>query len=146
VDCEIIHVTANLEEALRYMRRLEQPRTIWVDAVCINPDDTKEKTIQVNMVGSLYSKSTRGAVRLGGYHKYRLVAEQVHELFKLLRTVASQELVIVTTVVMINTEDVKPAATKALQNFIENARWRSRRHSQRLLCTNLDSPRNHLPP
>jgi hypothetical protein len=52
VNCEIIHVNANLEEALRYLRRLEQPRTFWVDAVYINRDDIKEKTIQVNMMGS----------------------------------------------------------------------------------------------
>jgi hypothetical protein len=123
VNCKIIHVTANLEEALQYLRRPEQTRMVWVDAVCINQDDPKEKTIQVNMMGKIYSKSTRGAVWLGDYHKYDLVAKQVHEAFKLVRTVASQELDIVTTGIRINIEDVKPAATKAPQIFMEDPWW-----------------------
>lgn len=73
------------------------------------------------MTSSIYTKSTRGAVWLGGYHAYSLVAEQVHESFGLVRAVAPQELKIETTGIMINVGDVKLIATKGLEDIMENS-------------------------
>jgi hypothetical protein len=123
VNCKTIFVTINLEEALRYLRRSDQTATIWVDAVCINQDDQREKAIQVNMMSTIYSKSTHGVVWLGDYHEYGLVAEQVREGFELVRKVTSQKGDIETGGVMINVEDIKPAATKALEAFMKNPWW-----------------------
>ncbi|KAM7184289.1 hypothetical protein V8F33_013056 [Rhypophila sp. PSN 637] len=36
-------VTTNMESALRYLRDPKQPRTLWIDALCINQTDEVEK-------------------------------------------------------------------------------------------------------
>ncbi|KXH68267.1 hypothetical protein CSAL01_13352 [Colletotrichum salicis] len=38
-----IEITANLLDVLRQVRHAYQPRTLWVDSICINQSDTKEK-------------------------------------------------------------------------------------------------------
>ncbi|KAF3048045.1 39S ribosomal protein L33, mitochondrial [Didymella heteroderae] len=40
------HVTQNLKAALRSLRLFAKPRTLWIDAVCMNQSDPKEKTHQ----------------------------------------------------------------------------------------------------
>lgn len=50
-------VTSNLDGALRCLRELTQPLTIFVDALCINQQDTDEKNIQVPMMGRVYSQA-----------------------------------------------------------------------------------------
>jgi len=42
-----IQITANLDAALRRLRFRDQPRLLWVDAICINQDDIIEKNHQV---------------------------------------------------------------------------------------------------
>lgn len=39
----IFPVTQNLSTALRYLRRLSEPRIIWVDAICINQSNNIER-------------------------------------------------------------------------------------------------------
>lgn len=57
-------VTTNLDAALRAMRRRlrrrnDDPRrfSIWIDAICINQGDTKEKDYQVPMMGDIYASA-----------------------------------------------------------------------------------------
>jgi len=52
----ILHpVTPNLESALRYLRYEDRPRVLWVDAVCINQNDSAERTAQVRIMGDIYT-------------------------------------------------------------------------------------------
>ncbi|TGO55650.1 hypothetical protein BOTNAR_0240g00070 [Botryotinia narcissicola] len=51
-------VTTNLESALRHLRYREQPRVLWIDAICINQDDIAERNSQVKYMGTIYSKSS----------------------------------------------------------------------------------------
>lgn len=60
-----IRVTANLEAALRHLRWQEKPRMLWVDAVCLDQNNTKEKNIQVPMMGEVYRQATSVIVWLG---------------------------------------------------------------------------------
>jgi hypothetical protein len=52
------NVTANLETALRYLRYPDNPRNIWVDALCINQEDIVEKEEQVRRMRHIYARAT----------------------------------------------------------------------------------------
>jgi hypothetical protein len=58
-------VTQNLFTALLHLRDREIPRTIWVDAVCINQADEKEKEHQIQFMAAIYAKASRVIVWLG---------------------------------------------------------------------------------
>ncbi|MCJ1275883.1 hypothetical protein MMC21_003688 [Puttea exsequens] len=60
-----LRITENLESALRQFRGLTRPKNIWVDAICINQSDDKEKGFQVAMMGSIYACATRTWIWLG---------------------------------------------------------------------------------
>ncbi|KAI4859980.1 heterokaryon incompatibility protein-domain-containing protein [Hypoxylon rubiginosum] len=51
------HVTRNLYSALRSLRYPDRERTLWVDALCINQDDTDERNHQVKLMGQIYSSA-----------------------------------------------------------------------------------------
>jgi hypothetical protein len=58
-------VTKNCELALRYLRKENSNRVLWVDAICINQKDKKERGHQVGMMRNVYSKATEVLVWLG---------------------------------------------------------------------------------
>ncbi|KAH8592667.1 heterokaryon incompatibility protein-domain-containing protein [Bisporella sp. PMI_857] len=58
-------VTQNLAEALRYLRHKKTPRTLWIDAICINQKDLSERSKQVKRMGDIYLKAKRVVVWLG---------------------------------------------------------------------------------
>lgn len=58
-------MTRNLHAALKRLRLPDKPRTLWVDAICINEADLVEKSRQVALMGEIYSKTTRGIIFLG---------------------------------------------------------------------------------
>ncbi|KAF5644936.1 heterokaryon incompatibility protein [Fusarium sp. NRRL 52700] len=65
VNGEIIQVTANLYEALRCLRQAEQDRILWVDALCIDQTNIKERGHQVSQMGEIYRKAENVAIWLG---------------------------------------------------------------------------------
>ncbi|KAL8845985.1 MAG: hypothetical protein Q9221_008889 [Calogaya cf. arnoldii] len=58
-------VTMNLCVALKYIRKAERTRTIWIDAICINQDSTLEKTHQVRLMRDIYRGASKVLVWLG---------------------------------------------------------------------------------
>ncbi len=64
-DGQPLKATRNLEAALRCLRRASQCRLLWVDAVCINQDDTPEKESQVSIMREIYRKASNVIVWLG---------------------------------------------------------------------------------
>lgn len=54
-----ISATRKLIMALRYLRSTDEPRILWVDALCINQQDEVEKGPQVAMMGDIYRHATR---------------------------------------------------------------------------------------
>jgi hypothetical protein len=63
---DTVEVTANLEEALRYLRQESNPVCIWIDALCINQGpDAPEKTEQVGLMQHIYGQCTSAVVWLG---------------------------------------------------------------------------------
>ncbi|KAH6644754.1 heterokaryon incompatibility protein-domain-containing protein [Boeremia exigua] len=58
-------VTTNCYSALNSLRMPDKPRTLWIDAICINQDDFDEREAQVAMMRSIYSGATQVVVYLG---------------------------------------------------------------------------------
>jgi hypothetical protein len=67
VDGTAFSISRNLEVALRYLRRQSRggPRTLWVDAICINQVDNTEKIHQVSIMRSIFSTASKVVCWLG---------------------------------------------------------------------------------
>ncbi|KAH3956880.1 hypothetical protein HBH64_240440 [Parastagonospora nodorum] len=60
-----LHITSNLSQALHAIRYENTPRVIWIDAICINQSDLREKGHQVALMGQIYRDAQRVVVWLG---------------------------------------------------------------------------------
>jgi hypothetical protein len=58
-------VTENLDTALRHLRYTYDERVIWIDALCINQDNTAERAQQVTKMREIYGRATKVVVWLG---------------------------------------------------------------------------------
>lgn len=65
VDSRPLKIRCNLRDALRRLRFNDRPRTLWVDAICINQKDDREKTVQVREMGRIYRSAYQVIVWLG---------------------------------------------------------------------------------
>ncbi|KAJ4189080.1 hypothetical protein NW767_011731 [Fusarium falciforme] len=63
---DYLPITANLEDALRHIRRRDQPVWIWVDALCIDQAHTEERNHQVQQMRQIYESAAQTVVYLGG--------------------------------------------------------------------------------
>jgi hypothetical protein len=50
-------VTKNLKSALRYLRHVDKPRVLWIDALCINQKDIPERNSQVMHMNGIYREA-----------------------------------------------------------------------------------------
>lgn len=62
-DLEVF-VTVNLYAALKRLRA-ERMECVWVDFLCINQQDSEEKSIQITRMGTIFNQAKRVAVWLG---------------------------------------------------------------------------------
>ena len=60
-----LHITENLASALRRFRNPVRPKDIWVETICINPNDDKEKRKQFSLIGEIFASATETMVWLG---------------------------------------------------------------------------------
>jgi hypothetical protein len=58
-------ITPNLRSALLALRLPDTPRVLWVDAICINQNNTVEQGSQVSMMRQIYKGAKRTVVYLG---------------------------------------------------------------------------------
>ncbi|PSR80162.1 heterokaryon incompatibility protein-domain-containing protein, partial [Coniella lustricola] len=58
-------ITQSLYTALKRYRLAEQTRTMWADAICINQEDLQERSLQVLLMGRVYSQCTTCQIWLG---------------------------------------------------------------------------------
>ncbi len=58
-------VRVNLWDALEHMRLIDEPRIIWIDAICINQHDINERNHQVSQMGKIFMNASRVVVWLG---------------------------------------------------------------------------------
>ena len=64
-DASTLAVTQNLATALRHLRRPDRKRTLWIDAICVNQQDLKERGHQVERMADVYRKADQVVVWLG---------------------------------------------------------------------------------
>jgi hypothetical protein len=65
IDGKNLDITDNLYLALYYLRRSGEDRILWVDAICIDQSNRKERGHQVRQMGGVYSQAERVVVWLG---------------------------------------------------------------------------------
>lgn len=65
LEGQTFQVTTNLEAALRQFRKPRTREVLWIDALCINQEDDKEKSLQVSLMGSIYEEAQFVHVWLG---------------------------------------------------------------------------------
>lgn len=58
-------VTTNLLLALRYLRRQDEARTFWIDAICINQRDIQERNQQVTRMTAIYRHAHKVVLWVG---------------------------------------------------------------------------------
>lgn len=58
-------VTNNLHSALQHLRNQTKDRVLWINAICINQDDQKERSSQVVLMREIYRRAERVLVWLG---------------------------------------------------------------------------------
>ena len=64
-DSQVVSVTQNLHGALLRLRRPDQTRKVWIDALCINQNDLDERSHQVSFMKDIYSRAKHVMVWLG---------------------------------------------------------------------------------
>ncbi|KAI0099891.1 heterokaryon incompatibility protein-domain-containing protein [Nemania sp. FL0031] len=60
-----LSIARNLAQALTYLRYRDTPRTLWVDAICIDQNNVAERGHQVAIMGDIYERAERVVVWLG---------------------------------------------------------------------------------
>lgn len=67
IDCDgdVVPVTVNLYEALLALRHPNKPRTLWIDALCIDQSNNEERNHQVALMARIYRKAVGVLIWLG---------------------------------------------------------------------------------
>lgn len=81
VNGHMMKITQNLHEALLHLRKEDEDRILWIDAVCINQANLKERGHQVAQMGDIYKEADRVIFRLGmGSHATDIFMESLRLL------------------------------------------------------------------
>jgi hypothetical protein len=59
INSKILRITKNLYVALQYLRLKYQDRMLWIDAICINQSDPRERMHQVGQMAQMYQHADR---------------------------------------------------------------------------------------
>ncbi|KAK6441768.1 hypothetical protein LTR95_001992 [Oleoguttula sp. CCFEE 5521] len=62
---EVTDITSNLDVALRNLRHESHSVSLWVDQVCINQSDLREKETQIQLMGLIYRRAWNTLIWLG---------------------------------------------------------------------------------
>ena len=65
IDNVILDIPASASAVLHQVRLRHKPRKLWIDAICINQADLRERQQQVACMRYIYSNSTRNLIYLG---------------------------------------------------------------------------------
>jgi hypothetical protein len=85
-----VRVTRNLWEAMQHLRLPYQDRILWIDAICIDQSNQKERSHQVQQMSRIYREADRVVVWLGpGTLETDLLMDYITQQHKLLVRVDS---------------------------------------------------------
>ncbi|KAL8670642.1 MAG: hypothetical protein Q9168_004836 [Polycauliona sp. 1 TL-2023] len=60
-----LNITRNLAEALTHLQHDQEPRVLWIDAICINQQYLEERGAQVTRMGDIYRLARQTLIWLG---------------------------------------------------------------------------------
>jgi hypothetical protein len=60
-----LFVTQNCAAALRRLRLIDSPRTVWIDSICIDQTEVTEKNHQLGLMAQIYTQAERVVIHLG---------------------------------------------------------------------------------
>jgi hypothetical protein len=81
VNGQEMAIRRNLWHALQHLRKPLGERVLWVDAICINQKDDKEKAMQVQQMGTVYARASTVVIWLGLANKdSKASLEFLHEV------------------------------------------------------------------
>jgi len=73
-DSKRLLITPNCNDALRHLRLPNKHRILWVDAICIDQENSeeslKERNIQITLMGEVYRSAERTLCWLGNGEEY----------------------------------------------------------------------------
>ncbi|KAI4862267.1 heterokaryon incompatibility protein-domain-containing protein [Hypoxylon rubiginosum] len=58
-------IKRDLALALKYLRKTNESRTVWIDSICINQKDDNERNHQVQMMSRIYTRAEQVCIWLG---------------------------------------------------------------------------------
>ncbi|XXH02239.1 hypothetical protein Hte_008607 [Hypoxylon texense] len=78
-------IKRDLALALKYLRKTNESRTVWIDSICINQKDDSERNHQVQMMSRIYTRAEQVCIWLGEGNEdsnlaIRFIKEEVMEL------------------------------------------------------------------
>ncbi|KAM0429632.1 hypothetical protein ACHAPT_006237 [Fusarium lateritium] len=62
---KLFPITKNCDAALRKIRKQDEAKVIWIDALCINQNDVKERSAQVSQMNKIFSGAQKVHIYLG---------------------------------------------------------------------------------
>lgn len=74
INNAVLEIPATAGAVLRQVRHKNKPRRLWIDAVCINQADLKERQQQVEYMRYIYTHSSRNIIYLGQSDNHTEVA------------------------------------------------------------------------
>uniref|UniRef100_A0A0D2YJN8 Heterokaryon incompatibility domain-containing protein n=1 Tax=Fusarium oxysporum (strain Fo5176) TaxID=660025 RepID=A0A0D2YJN8_FUSOF len=76
-------VQPNLHDALEHLYQFYPQKLVWIDALCINQEDTKERQVQVAIMDKIYSNASLVAIWLGKpFPQLQLGFEVIDRIYK----------------------------------------------------------------
>ena len=75
-DGRLLYVTHSLIEALQSLRRSTTSRILWIDAICINQADLRERSHQVGLMRLIYNRAAHVISWIGKEDEYTATAFQ----------------------------------------------------------------------
>ncbi|KAL8673283.1 MAG: hypothetical protein Q9168_002281 [Polycauliona sp. 1 TL-2023] len=97
-----LSIRRSLELALRSLRLPDQPRALWVDALCIDQSSTEERSRQVAYMRLVYKSAARTIIWLG------IKTPGIHHVFHLSQTIAEIKVATATAYTHINDTSPDP--------------------------------------
>jgi hypothetical protein len=85
----VIKVTPTVDSMLRYLRKANSVRYLWIDAVCLNQADDDEKSIQIRLMQRIYQRAMKTHVWLGSENDS--VKHVFALLYRLARATSAEE-------------------------------------------------------
>jgi len=83
INGQTAFVTRNLHNALWRLRDRDEDRILWIDAICINQDDFRERGHQVGHMRKIYNNAERVLIWLGlAFDDMELFMDNVQKLHK----------------------------------------------------------------